>query len=610
MPFNATTIGTAPTGTPVNGVFTDTFDVGFNEVNMVALTLDAGTLYAVDVDNGLAGDFFLRIFDAFGVEVKANDDGNRSNDDVVFSLSPWVEFTPNYTGRYYFAISPYYLDAYDPATTAGRFSPEHPLANTAGTLTVTNLGVAFWASAAGINSVIVESTSDKTDNLRDEDRSLRVTYFGAIDDVLDVDMARIDLVKGEIVVIDVNGLEGNGTVLRVFDDAGVQIGFDDDSGFGEDPELVFAAPTTNDYYVGISGEGNSAYNALTGAGAAAGAVGNYDVIVHRNPTQIGSSLSNLFTGSDGDNYIISLAGNDTANGGLGQDTLAGGDDNDSLNGGDGRDVLYGEQGADTLDGGRGADVLVGGLGNDRLSGGTTTANDLLEGNAGDDTLLDGNGADTLSGGDGDDSLNGGAQDNRLDGGSGNDTLIAGPGADTLLGGLGNDSLNGADGLNSFDAGGGADTVRGGAQADTIAGGSGNDSLSGLDGADTIAGGADADTLIGGLGNDTLSGDLGNDVLTGSAGADIFDFNAVAEQTDTISDMVLGTDRIDLVGIFGAGVVNAGNLSQFVQTSTSGISDSFLAVDANGLTGGLSFTIIAQVNGVTAAQLFDVNNFVL
>ena len=48
----------------------------------------------------------------------------------------------------------------------------------------------------------------------------------------------------------------------------------------------------------------------------------------------------------------------------------------------------------------------------------------------------------------------------------------------------------------------------------------------------------------------------------------------------------------------------------VQTSISGISDSFLAVDANGLTGGLSFSIIAQVNGVSAAQLFDVNNFVL
>jgi len=50
---------------------------------------------------------------------------------------------------------------------------------------------------------------------------------------------------------------------------------------------------------------------------------------------------------------------------------------------------------------------------------------------------------------------------------------------------------------------------------------------------------------------------------------------------------LGTELVD---IFGASVVNARNLSQFVQTSTSGVSDSFLAVDANGAVGGLTFIL--------------------
>lgn len=611
MAFDGSTLIAATTGTFVANLFTDTFSCGNNDVDMVALTLRAGARYVIDVDNGTAGDFYLRVFDMFGSEVRANDDGNRASDGVVFALSPYIEFVPNYSGRYFVAISPYYLDDYDPATTAGRINPENPLVATSGTLTVAlDLSAITWPSAGAINSIASETVSDQSDVFREEDRSLRVSYAGVVDSPTDIDMARIDLSKGDIVVVDVNGVQENGTTLRIFDGSGVQIGFDDNSGFLSDPELIFVAPFADDYYIAISGDGNSTYNPIDGTGAVAGAVGEFEVIIHRNPTQTGSSLGNSFNGSDGNNYIVALAGNDTVLGNAGQDTLAGGDDLDTLNGGDGRDVLYGEYGNDTLDGFRGSDILLGGVGNDRLSAGIDPASDFLDGGAGDDTLLDGNGADTLLGGTGADSLNGGQGNNLVEGGDGNDTLIAGSGADTLLGEGGDDFLNGTIGNNRLDGGGGADTVRGNSGIDTIFGGTGADSLTGFGAADTMAGGADADTLIGGAGSDTLSGDLGNDVLTGGADPDVFAFNAIAEQTDVITDLVLGEDRIDLTGIFGVGVVNAGNLAQFVQTSTAGITDSFLAVDANGVTGGLSFSIIAQVSNVTAAQLFDVNNFIL
>jgi len=77
--------------------------------------------------------------------------------------------------------------------------------------------------------------------------------------------------------------------------------------------------------------------------------------------------------------------------------------------------------------------------------------------------------------------------------------------------------------------------------------------------------------------------------------------------------LLSNDRIDLSAIFDAtgSVVTGGNLAQFVQaTPAGGGADSFLGIDANGGTGGLSFTVIAQVVGVTAAQLFDIDNFIL
>ena len=39
-------------------------------------------------------------------------------------------------------------------------------------------------------------------------------------------------------------------------------------------------------------------------------------------------------------------------------------------------------------------------------------------------------------------------------------------------------------------------------------------------------------------------------------------------------------------------------------------DPNIGTDANGAAGGLSFTIIAQVNGITTVQLFDIANFIV
>lgn len=601
MPFNGQTIGAATLGTFTAGVFTDTFSVGFTEADMVALDLTEGRFYEIDIDNGASGDLYLRIFDQFGNEVRANDDGFYSADDTLLSVSPYVRFMPNYTGRYYLAISPWYLDSYDPFVTTGRTSGENPLAATAGTLIVSDLGVQTWAQAASISGATVESSSDHSDMLTDADGRVRLELAGAIDSLTDVDMGRIFLEKGDQVVVDVNGDLGGtplGTVLRVFNSSGTQLGFDDDSGFGEDAELIYNATVSGSVFIGISGEGNIAYNGLDGTGTtAAVATGGFEVIIHLNPTQIGSAASNLISGDDSANYIVSLGGNDTANGNDGNDTLAGGDDQDSLAGGNGRDVLYGEHGNDSLFGGKGSDVLSGGLGADSLDG--DAQSDLLEGGAGNDTLSGGTGnaADTLRGDAGNDLL---------DGTGGNDALFGGADADTLTGGSGNDTLSGGDGVDSLLAATGNDALDGGAGADVLSGGSDND---------TLDGGADDDLVSGNNGIDRLSGGLGTDTLEGGGADDVFVFANLASGVDLIADFDAASlaEVIDLSAIFDAtgASVNAGNLSQFIQITPAGAgADSFLGVDANGLTGGVSFTIIAQVTGVAPATLFDAANFIL
>ena len=149
----------------------------------------------------------------------------------------------------------------------------------------------------------------------------------------------------------------------------------------------------------------------------------------------------------------------------------------------------------------------------------------------------------------------------------------------------------------------ANTLTGGGEEDTISGNGGNDVLSGGNGNDTINGGAGNDTLTGGAGNDQLNGGNGSDVLIGSAGADRltggagvdrFDFNAIAEGLDTITDFVRGTtgDRLDihdvLVG-FGAG----SNVNNFVRLS--GSTSTTVSVNADGV--GNDFVAIATLTNV-------------
>ncbi|MEP0912397.1 DUF4347 domain-containing protein [Leptolyngbya sp. GB1-A1] len=173
---------------------------------------------------------------------------------------------------------------------------------------------------------------------------------------------------------------------------------------------------------------------------------------------------------------------------------------DSIDGLAGDDILFGLGGDDNL---------YGGLGKDTLRGGT--GNDVLYGNEGDDDLLGDEGNDILLGGVGNDTLRGGSNNDVLEGQAGNDTLLGDAGDDLLFGGEGVNSLRGGDGN------------------DQLTGGSSTDTLFGDAGDDLLNGGAGADSLMGGIGNDTF-------VLTAGEGA------------DTITDFVLGQDKIQLQGV--------------------------------------------------------------
>ncbi len=278
-------------------------------------------------------------------------------------------------------------------------------------------------------------------------------------------------------------------------------------------------------------------------------------------------LDDSVIGSAGDDQIILMAGNDTADGGDGIDLIrydrtgveavnvnlntgtatgtwrgeafnhqlsnfeeirGSRDFGDTLTGKDGQaNEIDGQGGKDTIQGGEnGNDSLHGGDGNDSLTG--LSGDDFLTGDGGKDVLRGDEGRDTLIGGLGGDTLLGGDQADSLVGDDGRDELFAGEGADTLEGGDGNDTLGGSGGNdrifgqlgNDIGYGGqGNDIMDGGEGNDQFFAGKGNDTVYGRLGDDVLGGAAGDDQIFGEDGNDTIFGGKGEDVLGGGSGND-------------------------------------------------------------------------------------------
>ncbi|MBW4985606.1 hypothetical protein KZZ07_23985 [Mameliella sp. CS4] len=251
-------------------------------------------------------------------------------------------------------------------------------------------------------------------------------------------------------------------------------------------------------------------------------------------TLIGSDLNNVMRGLGGD------------------DTLHGLDGFDTMFGGDGADVMYGGDGAEEMDGGPGDDVIAG---QDRA--------DTILGGDGNDTISDGPGWDTVDAGSGDDVVYVGLGRDVIDGGPGIDTANFSVFSEAVTINLLNHVAAGASEftlLSNFEnatGGGGDDLVIGDTLRNTLRGLGGSDTLLGLDGPDLLLGGTGGDELDGGgqfdilsgqEGDDTLDGGAQDDFLRGGDGADTFVFTEVFGQ-DVLDDFGFGGS--DLARIIGA-----------------------------------------------------------
>jgi serralysin len=217
-------------------------------------------------------------------------------------------------------------------------------------------------------------------------------------------------------------------------------------------------------------------------------------------------------------------------------------DNLTWTGNSGNDVIYAGNGIQTLIGNAGDDMLVGGLGTQTLSGGT-----------GNDTMIGGTGTQTLDGGADNDLLIAGTGDQTLLGGSGTDTLVAGYGNQMLDGGSGDDAVDFSKlaGKLIIDQ-----DLYGAQLVDPVSGAviytygvkSFNTFIGTNYGNDVHGQANTANTYVFGAGADRYYSESGGDLITGGAGVDTYSWMkkyVAVGQVDTITDFVVGTDKLDM-----------------------------------------------------------------
>jgi Ca2+-binding RTX toxin-like protein len=364
----------------------------------------------------------------------------------------------------------------------------------------------------------------------------------------------------------------------------------------------------------------------------------------------------VMNGGDGDDVLISAAGEDTMNGEDGNDLfLITGPGLKIINGGAGDDVVVGPNvsvlafGPDApnvntsyeFDGGDGNDTLEvsakivgtdfatrvgdtqiffsGGDGNDTLEvRGLFAGNLTFLGGAGDDSVtitvqtsgnLSGMGEGTVQLGDGNDTLEvDGLWNLTVFGGAGDDSVVVSfPRGDPakpvatgpVFGGAGDDSLTEKPPF---------ELVRPTGEKLFFSGGDGNDVLTGGGSDNFVEGGAGRDILDGGLGDDHLDGGAGPDSLTGGPGNDKFVFGNPEEGPDSVHDFTPGVDQILVsASTFGGGLApGALPADQFVAGSDPlavggqgvflyDIDDGALAWDADGGGGNPAITIATLLN---------------
>lgn len=290
-----------PTGLD-SAVFSGEIDAEF-DVDLYQFQLAAGEgvnlkINAEDLDSEL--DSFLRVFDSQGNEL-AVDDNNDANFTTDFSTDSNLTFIPETSGEYYVGVGTSGNFDYDPLNGRTNFSrdPISPFSTTG------NYELEISAVEITKDSDPDNTISEATASGVSQGGTSSKVISGAIDPAADADLYQFELNRGEGITVDVDTAQSElDSYLRLFDSQGNELAFDnDDEGefaedSGTDSLLDFAAENSGTYFIGISSNGNTNYDAIAGSNNLTPTTG-----FSTGSYELGLEISAVIADSDPDNTI-------------------------------------------------------------------------------------------------------------------------------------------------------------------------------------------------------------------------------------------------------------------------------------------------------------------
>jgi chitinase len=213
-------------------------------------------------------DTYLRLFDANGNQLAANDDANGG-------LYSQLNYTFGATGTYYLGVSGYGNSSYNPVTgsgTAGGSTGDYNLSlNVSAVDPGDTLATAYTTPLSGALGGYSTTTA-----LGDGPNGAK-----------DVDLYAFQANAGTNVTA-VTSLPTGGvamdTYLRLFDANGNQLAANNNANGGLYSQLSYTVSSTGFYYLGVSGARNSAYDPTKAASGRNGSTGDYSLQLSLAPT--------------------------------------------------------------------------------------------------------------------------------------------------------------------------------------------------------------------------------------------------------------------------------------------------------------------------------------
>ena len=241
------------------------------DVDMFGFQATAGQRVTFNINRptGSSLDSYLRLFDSSGTQIAFNDDGPTPGE--VNSVESFLDFTFTTAGTYFLGVSGYGNSAYDPITGSGD-----------------------GTGSTGAYTLLVTPSGGNNDP---DDQISEATPLGTLTQVqtisgqsiqpgTDVDLFGFQVAAGARVSFNINRPTGStfDSFLRLFDSNGNELAFNDDGptpGEANSVEsyLDFTFVSGGTFFLGVSGFGNSAYNAVSGANDVSGSTGSYTLVI-------------------------------------------------------------------------------------------------------------------------------------------------------------------------------------------------------------------------------------------------------------------------------------------------------------------------------------------